>query len=81
MLRLFEKIKEQVVNLLGLSYLRVRNLDHRYHHVETNLPVYITLSTIPPRLSNTIKIVVHMLKHVEGIEKVIQFTVKCARVV
>jgi hypothetical protein len=67
---LIDYVKQGLVNLLGLSFVRENKLDHRYHEVKTALPVYVTLSTIPPRLDNAVRIIAHMLEHVQGIEKV-----------
>ena len=35
-------------------------LDKNYYQIETNLPVYITMSTIPSRMPNTFKIIKHI---------------------
>jgi hypothetical protein len=47
------------------------NLDPRYISINTILPVYITLSTIPSRMNNTFVIIKHMLEHLSGIDKII----------
>jgi hypothetical protein len=46
-------------------------LDQQYIQIDTSLPVYITMSTIPSRLQNTFRIIKHFLNHVQGIEKII----------
>lgn len=46
-------------------------LDHRQISINTNLPVYITMSTIPSRLSNTLRIIKNFMKNVTGFEKLI----------
>lgn len=46
-------------------------LDDTYININTHLPVYITMSTIPSRMKNTFKIVEHFLKYVSGFEKLI----------
>ena len=53
------------------SFVDSTKLDHTRVHINTELPVYITLTTIPSRLPNTIKIIKHFLKHVTGFEKII----------
>lgn len=53
------------------SYIDKRKLDYNYVKIETNLPVYITMSTIPSRLKNTIELIKHLLKYVSGFEKII----------
>lgn len=53
------------------SYLNEANLDAEDITIQTSLPVYITLSTIPSRAENTFKIIRHMLKKVHGFEKII----------
>jgi len=39
--------------------------------IKTVYPVYISMTTIPSRMGNTIKIIKNTLKHVEGIEQLI----------
>lgn len=39
--------------------------------INTNLPVYITMSTIPSRLQNTLRIIKNFMQHVSGFEKLI----------
>lgn len=46
-------------------------LDRRKIQIKTNLPVYITMSTIPSRINNTMRIIKNFLDNVSGIEKVI----------
>lgn len=41
-------------------------LDKRKFVINTQLPIYITMSTIPSRMSNTFKIIKHMLEHLQG---------------
>lgn len=53
------------------SYLNEAKLDSEFVNISTSLPVYITISTIPSRMSNTFKIIKHFLKHVSGFEKII----------
>ena len=53
------------------SYIDKRKLDYNYVKIETDLPVYITLSTIPSRMKNTIELIKHMLKYVSGYDKII----------
>lgn len=53
------------------AYVDTKKLDHRFVPIQTRLPVYITMSTIPSRLRNTITIIKHFLTHVTGFEKII----------
>lgn len=53
------------------SYVNNNKLDPTYVKINTRLPVYITLTTIPSRLPNTIKIIKHFLSRVTGFEKII----------
>lgn len=53
------------------SYIDKRKLDYSHVKIETNLPVYITMSTIPSRMKNTIELIKHLLKYVSGFEKII----------
>lgn len=46
-------------------------LDRRDITISTHLPVYITMSTIPSRMKNTLRIIKNFLEHVNGIEKLI----------
>lgn len=46
-------------------------LDRRDIEINTHLPVYITMSTIPSRLKNTLKIIKNFMEHVSGFEKLI----------
>jgi heat shock protein HspQ len=48
-----------------------KNLDNRNIRINTRLPVYITMSTIPSRFQNTIVIIKNFLAHVSGFEKII----------
>jgi hypothetical protein len=53
------------------SSINESNLDTKNVHINTRLPVYITMSTIPSRFQNTIIIIKNFLKHVSGFEKII----------
>ncbi len=53
------------------SFVDTTKLDYSKTIINTNLPVYITMTTIPSRFKNTIKIIKHFLKHVTGFEKLI----------
>lgn len=57
--------------MLHFTFLNTLLLDKEYISIDTNLPVYITMTTIPSRMSNTIKLIKHFLAHVTGIEKFI----------
>ena len=46
-------------------------LDRRKININTHLPVYITMSTIPSRLSNTLRIIENFMNNVTGFEKLI----------
>lgn len=46
-------------------------LDTRDVLINTHLPVYITMSTIPSRLKNTFRIIKNFMEHVSGFEKLI----------
>jgi hypothetical protein len=48
------------------SYLNTHALDNTQVDIRTNLPVYISMSTIPSRMGNTFKIIEHTLKQVKG---------------
>jgi hypothetical protein len=48
-----------------------KNLDKTDVVINTRLPVYITMSTIPSRFQNTIAIIRNFLQHVSGFEKII----------
>jgi hypothetical protein len=41
-------------------------LDNNHVDIDTHLPVYVTMSTIPSRMNNTFKIVKHFLNNVHG---------------
>lgn len=61
---------------LNFSFLKDTYVNEEKLHKEnivinTNLPVYITLSTIPGRIPNTAIIIKHFLKKVSGFEKII----------
>lgn len=56
---------------MNFSFLNTSKLDKEHVHINTRLPVYITMTTIPSRMSNTIKIIKHFLKYVTGFEKII----------
>jgi hypothetical protein len=55
--------------------LQFKNLSNKLDNVKTHIntvyPVYISMTTIPPRLENTLKIIKNTLKHMDGIEKII----------
>jgi hypothetical protein len=46
-------------------------LDRRDVVINTHLPVYITMSTIPSRMKNTLRIIKNLMEHVSGFEKLI----------
>lgn len=46
-------------------------LDRREILIDTHLPVYITMSTIPSRMKNTLRIIKNFMEHVSGFEKLI----------
>lgn len=46
-------------------------MDNIYVDINTIYPVFLSLSTIPPRIENTVKIVKNILKHVSGFEKLV----------
>ena len=47
------------------------NLDPKYYTINTNKDVYITMSTIPSRLQNTLKVIKHLCEHLKGFKKII----------
>ncbi len=53
------------------SFINKLKLDYSKTSIKTNLPVYITMTTIPSRMKNTMELIRHFLKHVDGIEKFI----------
>lgn len=53
------------------SFVNSTKLDQSKVHLNSHLPVYITMTTIPSRMKNTFKIINHFLQHVTGLEKVI----------
>lgn len=53
------------------SYINKFKLDYSKINIQTNAPVYITMSTIPSRMKNTMELIRHFLKHVNGFEKFI----------
>ena len=53
------------------SFVDTTKLDHTRTTINTSLPVYITMSTIPSRMKNTIKIIKHFLSYVTGFHKII----------
>jgi len=53
------------------SWLNIDKLDKTEVRIQTNLPVYISMSTIPARLNNTIELINHTLKYVKGLTKLI----------
>jgi len=53
------------------SFIDTTKLDYSRTEINTQLPVYITMSTIPSRMKNTIKIIKHFLKYVTGFQKII----------
>jgi len=59
------------LSILSPSYLDEAKLDTHDVRIQTHLPVYISMSTIPSRLNNTIKIIKNTLKHLSGIEQLI----------
>ena len=56
---------------MNFTFLNTINLDRSPTYIQTHLPVYITMTTIPSRLRNTLKIIKHFLKYVSGFEKII----------
>jgi len=50
------------------SYVNYDKLDKTDINIRTNLPVVITMSTIPARLPNALKIIKHFLKQVKGVD-------------
>ena len=46
-------------------------MDNRNVNINTIYPVYLSLTTIPERMSNTLLIVKGILKHVKGFERLI----------
>ena len=46
-------------------------LDRTNIQINTHLPVYITMSTIPSRMKNTLRIIKNFMEHVRGFEKLI----------
>jgi hypothetical protein len=52
-------------------YVDESKLDSRKIIIRTRRPVIITMTTIPARLTNALKIIKHFLKHVQGVEKFI----------
>jgi hypothetical protein len=54
-----------------VTFLNLIKLDRTPTTIQTKLPVYITLTTIPSRLSNTMKLIQHFLTYVKGFEKII----------
>lgn len=58
--------------LSGNSFtLDESKLDRRKIEINTTLPVYITMSTIPSRMKNTFRIIKNFMENVSGFEKLI----------
>lgn len=54
-----------------VTFVNEELLDKSNIHIKTSIPVYITMTTIPSRFKNTIRIIENFLKHVKGFEKII----------
>lgn len=50
---------------------KTNKMDKRTVNIKTVYPVYISMTTIPSRISNTVKIIKNTLKSITGIEKLI----------
>lgn len=46
-------------------------MDSNHFNIETESPVYISLTTIPSRIRNTVEIIKNTLKHLSGFQKLI----------
>ena len=56
---------------MSFAFLNRLLLDKEHVHIKTNADVYITMTTIPSRMKNTLDIIRHFLKHVTGFKKII----------
>jgi len=54
-----------------LPFSEFNGMDNNFVKIQTSAPLYISMTTIPSRMKNTIKIIKNMLEKVSGYEKII----------